>query len=73
MAEAAQPPLTSIDMNLEGLGRTAAQKLLAAINGTASPGRHVNPCHLVIRESSMVPLSAPQMLRAPDTGPSASQ
>ncbi|GAA4919399.1 LacI family transcriptional regulator [Nonomuraea thailandensis] len=56
MAEACQPPLTSVDMNLEGLGRTAAEMLLAAINGTPSPGRHARPCHLVVRESTTVPL-----------------
>ncbi|MGR6920883.1 LacI family DNA-binding transcriptional regulator [[Actinomadura] parvosata] len=56
MAEASQPPLTSVDMNLEGLGRTAAEMLLAAINGTPSPGRHARPCHLVVRESTTVPL-----------------
>ncbi|MBO3751792.1 LacI family DNA-binding transcriptional regulator [Streptosporangiaceae bacterium NEAU-GS5] len=54
MAEAAQPPLTSIDMNLEGLGRTAADMLLAAINGNPSSGRQLCPCHLVIRESTSV-------------------
>ncbi|GAA2832168.1 LacI family DNA-binding transcriptional regulator [Nonomuraea rubra] len=56
MAGACQPPLTSVDMNLEGLGRTAAEMLLAAINGTPSPGRHARPCHLVVRESTTVPL-----------------
>ncbi|MGW3342159.1 LacI family DNA-binding transcriptional regulator [Nonomuraea rubra] len=56
MANACQPPLTSVDMNLEGLGRTAAEMLLAAINGTPSPGRHARPCHLVVRESTTVPL-----------------
>ncbi|MGW0806007.1 LacI family DNA-binding transcriptional regulator [Nonomuraea sp. NPDC002799] len=55
MAEAAQPPLTSIDMDLEGLGRSAAGMLLAAINGSPAPGRHERPCHLVIRESTTVP------------------
>ncbi|MFC5826443.1 LacI family DNA-binding transcriptional regulator [Nonomuraea insulae] len=56
MTRGCQPPLTSVDMNLEGLGRTAAEMLLAAINGTPSPGRHARPCHLVVRESSTVPL-----------------
>ncbi|MDH2426914.1 LacI family DNA-binding transcriptional regulator [Sphaerisporangium sp. TRM90804] len=55
MTEGAQPPLTSIDMNLEGLGRSAAEKLLAAINGSPSPGRHAIACHLVVRESTTVP------------------
>ncbi|MET8158356.1 LacI family DNA-binding transcriptional regulator [Sphaerisporangium sp. NPDC005289] len=69
MAEYSQPPLTSIDMNLTGLGRSAAHILLAGINGTPSPGRHLYPCDLVIRESTTVPLlSAP---RTPDARPGA--
>ncbi|MEW9534660.1 LacI family DNA-binding transcriptional regulator [Microbispora sp. NPDC049125] len=59
MTESAQPPLTSIDMNLEGLGRSAAEKLLAAINGSPSPGHHAHPCQLVVRESTTVALSPP--------------
>ncbi|WP_310738227.1 LacI family DNA-binding transcriptional regulator [Microbispora sp. H10949] len=55
MTEGAQPPLTSVDMDLEGLGRSAAERLLAAINGTASPGRHPHPCRLVVRGSTIVP------------------
>ncbi|GAA3579933.1 LacI family DNA-binding transcriptional regulator [Nonomuraea rosea] len=55
MAESCQPPLTSIDMNLEGLGRSAAEMLLAAINGAPSPGRHARPCQLVVRESTVPP------------------
>ncbi|WP_253774077.1 LacI family DNA-binding transcriptional regulator [Goodfellowiella coeruleoviolacea] len=52
MALGCQPPLTSVDMELEKLGRTAADLLLAAINGEASPGRHTHPCRLVIRDST---------------------
>ncbi|GAA1017916.1 LacI family transcriptional regulator [Acrocarpospora pleiomorpha] len=48
-----RPPLTTIDMNLERLGRTAAQHLFAAIDGKATPGVHRMPCRLVIRESSL--------------------
>jgi LacI family transcriptional regulator len=44
-------------MNLEGLGRSAAEMLLAAINGSPSPGRHDHPSHLVIRESTTAPLA----------------
>ncbi|GAB3892253.1 hypothetical protein GCM10029964_066760 [Kibdelosporangium lantanae] len=54
MALACQPPLTSVDMELERLGRHAADLLLAAINGEPAPGRHTNPCRLVIRESTAV-------------------
>jgi LacI family transcriptional regulator len=56
MTQANQPPLTSIDMDLEGLGRTAADLLLAAINGEPAPGRHTRPCRLITRESTAVPI-----------------
>jgi LacI family transcriptional regulator len=59
MALACQPPLTSVDMELEKLGRTAANLLLAAINGEPAPGRHSHPCRLVIRDSTAVPLTSP--------------
>ena len=47
-----RPPLTTIDMNLESLGRTAAQHLFAAIDGRATPGVHRMPCRLIIRDSA---------------------
>jgi LacI family transcriptional regulator len=56
MALACQPALTSVDMELEGLGRTAANLLLAAINGEPAPGRHTHPCRLVVRDSTAVPI-----------------
>jgi LacI family transcriptional regulator len=54
MALACQPPLTSVDMELEQLGRTAANLLLAAINGEPAPGTHTLPCRLVIRDSTVL-------------------
>jgi LacI family transcriptional regulator len=57
MALGCQPPLTSVDMELEKLGRTAADLLLTAINGQPSPGRHTHPCRLVIRDSTAVPVT----------------
>ncbi|TDV42195.1 LacI family DNA-binding transcriptional regulator [Actinophytocola oryzae] len=63
MALACQPPLTSVDMELEKLGRTAADLLLAAINGDPAPGKHANPCRLVLRDSTAVPIAP---LRARD-------
>jgi LacI family transcriptional regulator len=57
MAEGALPPLTSVDMCLEEVGRVAAQRLLAAIAGENAPAaaapavRTVAP-RLVIREST---------------------
>lgn len=47
-----RPALTTVDMNLELLGRTAAQHLFAAIDGRATPGVHRMPCDLVIRDST---------------------
>lgn len=58
MVSASQPPLSSVDMDLDGLGRTAANLLLAAINGEPAPGRHVRPCRLVLRESTAVGVRA---------------
>ena len=52
MALASRPPLTSIDMDLEGLGRAAAELLLKAVDGEAAPGLHTHPCRLVIRDST---------------------
>ena len=51
-----RPPLTTIDMNLESLGRTAAQHLFAAIDGRATPGVHRMPCRLIIRDRQDTPM-----------------
>jgi LacI family transcriptional regulator len=52
MALGALPPLTSVDMCLEEVGRAAAGYLLAAIGGEPAHGTHTVPCRLVVRESS---------------------
>jgi LacI family transcriptional regulator len=66
MAVGALPPLTSVDMCLEEVGRVAAQRLLAAIAGEPdgdqdgdqdgapdrAPGVRTVPPRLVVRESS---------------------
>ncbi|MBV9381705.1 MAG: LacI family DNA-binding transcriptional regulator [Streptosporangiaceae bacterium] len=52
IATACRPPLTTVDMNLRELGRTAAERLLAAINGQFAAGVQRLPCSLVLRESS---------------------
>ena len=54
MVEGCQPALTSVDMDLEGIGRSAAELLLAAINGSPAQGRHDRPCRLVPRASTAV-------------------
>jgi LacI family transcriptional regulator len=55
MVEGCRPQLTSIDMDLEGIGRTAAELLLAAINGDPVYGQRTVPCRLVPRASTAVP------------------
>ncbi|WP_432102095.1 LacI family DNA-binding transcriptional regulator [Streptomyces sp. bgisy091] len=47
----ARPALTSIDMGLEELGRYAAQRLLAMIDGPRDGGVVRMPPHLIVRES----------------------
>jgi LacI family transcriptional regulator len=54
MVDGSRPALTSIDMDLEGIGRTAAELLLEAINGEVEPGRRARPCRLVPRASTAV-------------------
>ncbi len=51
MVDGCRPALTSVDMDLEGIGRTAAELLLAAINGEpgarpARPARPADPARL---------------------------
>lgn len=52
LVEAARPPLSSIDMMLEDLGRAAARELSHAIDGLTTPGVRAMPVRLVPRESS---------------------
>jgi LacI family transcriptional regulator len=51
MAKGARPPLTSVDMNLDALGRAAGECLLEMISGRALAGVRRLPCSLVVRES----------------------
>ena len=48
----ARPPLTSVDMNLEEIGRAAARALFAALDGSPRSGLEAIPCRLVIRGST---------------------
>lgn len=52
MALGSEPPLTSVDMCLEDVGRTAAEHLLSAINDVPTYGVQIVPSRLVIREST---------------------
>jgi LacI family transcriptional regulator len=51
MAQAARPPLTSVDMNLDTLGRAAGECLLEMMSGRAVAGVRRLPCSLIVRES----------------------
>lgn len=51
MAEAARPALTSVDMNLDALGRAAGECLLDMIGGKNVTGARRLPCTLVVRGS----------------------
>nr|MDT0662849.1 LacI family DNA-binding transcriptional regulator [Micromonospora sp. DSM 115978] len=51
-AEGCRPPLTSVDLNLREVGRTAGELLLRAIGRQPAPGVHPVPCKLVVRASS---------------------
>lgn len=53
MALACRPPLTTIDMELNELGRRTGTILLDAIAGTPHPGTQVLPTRLVARESTL--------------------
>lgn len=49
-----RPQLTSVDPNLEELGRTAARALFDAIDDEHDRGVRTLPCRLVIRESTVM-------------------
>jgi LacI family transcriptional regulator len=54
IVEGTHPKLTSVDMQLEGLGRLAAQRLFDAMKGTPLPqGPQILPCALVVRGSTV--------------------
>jgi LacI family transcriptional regulator len=52
MVLGADPPLSSVDMCLEDIGRAAAEDLLAAIGGDPARGVRTVPSRLVVRASS---------------------
>jgi LacI family transcriptional regulator len=51
MTEAARPALTSVDMNLDALGREAGASLIEMMAGRRLAGVRRLPCSLVIRDS----------------------
>ncbi len=52
LAEAARPALSTIDMNLEELGRHAATRLIQAMDGNMRPGVEYIAPKLVVRSST---------------------
>ena len=52
MTEASRPPLSSIDMNLQALGREAGRLLIGMIAGEKTRGIRHLPCTLIVRDSS---------------------
>ncbi|MEF2978513.1 LacI family DNA-binding transcriptional regulator [Subtercola sp. YIM 133946] len=52
LAQEARPPLTSVEMNLQELGRSAAQELVRAIGGQSARGVRLGPVRVVPREST---------------------
>ncbi|MGP7995872.1 MAG: LacI family DNA-binding transcriptional regulator [Streptosporangiaceae bacterium] len=69
MVLGADPPLTSVDMCLERVGRVAAEHLLLAINGEPTHGVHTVPCRLVPRDSTASPDGRPAEPAASLPGP----
>jgi LacI family transcriptional regulator len=53
MTQASRPPLTSVDMNLQALGREAGNRLLEMIQGKRLRGVKRRPCSLVVRQSTV--------------------
>lgn len=52
-AQEMDPPLTTVDMNIEQLGAHAAEALSAALDGAViQPGVHRRPCSLIVRGST---------------------
>lgn len=58
IAEAARPPLSSVDMNLRELGRQAGLRLLGLVDGHKEAGVQRLPCKLVVRASCGSPPTA---------------
>ena len=53
LATSSRPPLTTVDLQLEQIGRVAAQELLARIAGGTATGARLLPGRLVVRASSV--------------------
>jgi LacI family transcriptional regulator len=58
IACATRPPLTTVDTDIEGLGRYVGKCLLDLMAGELLSGIIRRPCHLVVRDSSGTPPKA---------------
>jgi LacI family transcriptional regulator len=54
LCEDSWPPLSSVDMNLQELGRRAARALVDAIGGRPSEGIHLGDVRVAARESTAI-------------------
>jgi LacI family transcriptional regulator len=52
LATSCRPPLTTVDLQLEEVGRVAAEELLTRIAGGSATGVRLLPCRMVVRASS---------------------
>ena len=52
-AAEARPPLSSVDMNFQKVGRLAAHLLFEAMNGSSRPGSHIVGGRVVNRASTI--------------------
>lgn len=52
VASQSRPALSTVDMQLQEVGRVAARLLFAAIDGDSQPGRHKIACRVVTRDST---------------------
>jgi LacI family transcriptional regulator len=59
VARAARPPLTTVDMRLDGVGRLAASLLIQAIEGQPIAGTYAVAPELVVRASTGFPYDDP--------------
>jgi len=64
IAEATRPALTTVDLNLNAVGRRSAQALVDAIDGHTSTGPEIVPATLVVRASTGVPYEQPGIPKA---------
>lgn len=67
-AAESRPPLTTVDLNLEQLGATAARHLIAALEGDQRTGVIRHPGRLVLRESTGPSPTGQGRAEAVDTG-----